>query len=259
MDSQPASSRTGAIPHGGPDGAFTDRSSVMRKVLAVVAIVVIAVLVAIGVLLTTIDINRYRSTIQADLSKRLGRNVTLGDMHLSFFPLQFVVRDVSIADDPSFRTDKPFVQTQELGVSVKVLPLLHKQVEIRSLDLKRPAVDLIKNTQGVWNFSSLGGSSSSGNSGTEQLSLSKLTINDGTVSVTDDQARTGTSLYNHIDVALSNFAPGRPFSIQAAAHLGAAGNQQVRLAGSGGPVRQDQPAATPFHGTLDLQQVAVSD
>jgi uncharacterized protein involved in outer membrane biogenesis len=142
-----------------------------------------------------------------------------------------------------------------------LLPLLHKAVEIDSLYLQKPSLDLIKNAQGVWNFSSLRNSSSgsSGSSGNEQLSLRNLEIEDGQVAVTDQQAKRATSVYNHIDATLTNFAPGRPFSIRAAAHLGGAGNQEIRLNGSGGPIRQDQPAATPFHGTVDLQQAAISD
>lgn len=48
---------------------------------------------------------------------------------------------------PAFRTDKPFVGTQQLGVSIKLLPPLHKAVEIDSLYLQKPSVDLIKNAQ----------------------------------------------------------------------------------------------------------------
>ena len=230
----------------------------MRRAGTIIAILAVIIIVVAGVFLATIDINRYRGTIQAELAKRLGRNVTLGEMHLSVLPFRFVVRDVNIADDPAFRTDKPFLQAQELDVSVKLLPLLHKAVEIRSLYLQKPSIDLVKNVPGVWNFSSLG-SPSSGRSAQNQFDLSKLAIEDGQVAVTDEQARTGTSVYNHIDVSLSNLAPGRPFSIQAAARLPGRGDQQIRLDGSGGPIRQDQPAATPFHGTLDLEQVALSD
>lgn len=230
----------------------------MRRAGTIIAILVVIFIVVIGVSLATIDINRYRGTIQAELAKRLGRNVTFGEMHLSVVPCRFVVHDVNIADDQGFRTDKPFLQAQELGVSVKLLPLLHKAVEIRSLYLQKASVDLVKNAQGVWNFSSLG-SPSSGGSAQNQFELSNLVIEDGQVAVTDEQARTGTSVYSHIDVNLSNFAPGRPFSIRAAARLPGRGDQQIRLDGSGGPIRQDQPAATPFHGTLDLQQVALSD
>jgi AsmA protein len=233
----------------------------MRRAGTIIAIVVVAIIAAIGIFLTTIDINRYRGAIQDELTKRLGRNVTLGEMRLSVIPFRFVAHDVSIADDPAFRTEKPFLQAQDLGVSLKLLSLLHKDVEIQSLYLEKPSVDLIKNPRGVWNFSSLRTSSPdpSDGSGRQQLSLSKLVIEDGEVAVTDEQARTGTPVYKHIDATLSDFAPDRPFSIRAAAHLPGPGTQEIRLDGSGGPIRQDQPVATPFHGTLDLQRITISD
>src|SRR5215469_5106516 len=139
----------------------------MRRAGTIVAIVVLAIIVVIGVFLATLNINRYRGTIQADLSKDLGRNVTVGEMHLSVIPFRLVAYDVTIADDTAFRTNKPFLEAQQLGVSLKLLPLLHKAVEIDSLYLQKPSLDLIKNAQGVWNFSSLRNSSSgsSGSSG----------------------------------------------------------------------------------------------
>src|SRR5215831_14852530 len=146
----------------------------MRRAGTIIAVVVVAISVAIGIFLTSIDINRYRGAIQEDLTKRLGRNVTLGEMHLSVIPFRFLAHDVSIADDPRFRTEKPFLQAQQLGVSVRLLSLVHKSVEIQSLYMQRPSVDLIKNAQGVWNFSSLRTSSTpssdpASSSGEEQL------------------------------------------------------------------------------------------
>lgn len=255
----------------------------MRKLGITIGVIVLAVILAAAIFISTFDVNRYRGTIQADLSKNLGRNVTVGQMSLDIFPPRFVVHDVSIADDPSFNTQRPFVKAQQLAVSVKLLPLLHKSVEVDSLYLQRPYVELIKNAQGRWNFSSLGKQSSpaaepsssrppqqpsspapsqpasSGSSSQEQFSLSKLAIQDGQVATTDEQTRTPRSVYDHIDVTLTDFAPGKPFSVDAAVHLPGPNDQQIRLAGKGGPVRQDQPAATPFHGTLDLQRVAISD
>ncbi|PYV06778.1 MAG: hypothetical protein DMG10_00845 [Acidobacteria bacterium] len=114
------------------------------------------IIVAALVFAATFDVNRYRATIQSELENRLGRKVTLGDMHLSVFPPRLRVLNISISDDPRFSTQKPFVQAQQLDVSVKLLPLLTKSVQIDSLGLKRPSVELIKNKQGVWNFVSLG-------------------------------------------------------------------------------------------------------
>jgi len=228
------------------------------SVLGILAIIIVAALVFAA----TFDVNRYRPTIQSELEKRLGRKVTLGDMHLSVFPPRFRVRNISISDDPRFSTQKPFVQAQELDVSVKLLPLLRKSVQIDSLDLKRPSVELIKNQQGVWNFASVGSKHEATQpkpaSGEEQFALGELTISDGEVAVTDLQGRSPRTLYDHIDVTLRNFAPNQPFSLDAAAHLPGSGSQEVSLKGNGGPLVQDQPATTPFHGTLKLKQVGIA-
>lgn len=230
----------------------------MRRLGLIVAIIVIAIIAAVAIFLATFDVNRYRGRIQADLTQRLGRNVTLGDMHLSLFPPRFIVHNVAIADDPAFNPQRPFVQAQEFDISVKLLPLLHKQFEISSLYLQRPSVELVKNRQGEWNFNSLGKPSPAGASSQNRFSLSELVIQDGQVATTDLQTRQPRTVYDHIDLTLKDFAPDRPFSIQAAAHLPGPDNPLISLNGDGGPIRQDQPAATPFHGTLNLQRVDIA-
>src|SRR5438270_9669977 len=128
----------------------------MRKAFLIIGIIVVVVIAAVFIFVATFDVNQYHAKIQSELQQRLGRQVILGDMHLGIFPLRFEVQNVSIADDPRFNSQKPFVQAQQLDVSVKLLPLLHKDVEIDTLTLQRPSVDLIKNKQGVWNFASIG-------------------------------------------------------------------------------------------------------
>src|SRR5207253_7078344 len=95
----------------------------MRKVGIAVGIVFLLVIVAAVVFAATFDVNRYRGTIQAELEKRLGRKVRLGDMHLGVFPPRFRVQNLAIVDDPKFGSQKPFLQAQGLDVSVKLLPL----------------------------------------------------------------------------------------------------------------------------------------
>jgi uncharacterized protein involved in outer membrane biogenesis len=229
----------------------------MRKLVIVLGIIVgiaIVGVVAVGVFL---DVNHYRGLVQADLQKRLDRSITLGDMHLGLLPPRFRVRDLAIADDPNFREQKPFLQAAELDVSVKLLSLLKGAIDIDSLSLQRPSVELVKNQQGVWNFSSIGANSESGSH--REFSLGKLSIQDGQVAIADLKAGTPRAVYDHIDVTLRDFAPNRPFSIDAAAHLPGSGAQEVRLQGQAGPLIQNDLAATPFHGTLELKQVGIAD
>lgn len=128
----------------------------MRKIGIGLGIILVLVIVSVGIFAATFDVNKYRGTIHSELQKRLGRSVNLGDMHLKLFLLRLGVQDLAIADDPRFSPDAPFVKAKELEVSVKLLPLLHKQIEIDSLNLERPSVNLIRNQAGEWNFACVG-------------------------------------------------------------------------------------------------------
>ena len=231
----------------------------MRKIAIVIGIVVVVVIIVVGVLFATFNPNDYRGTIQTKLEQQLNRKVGLGNMSLGLFPLRFKVADLSIADDPKF-SNSPFIQTQELSVSVKLLPLLSKSVEVDSLSLERPSVQLIKNAQGVWNFASIGQKepAAAPSSGEQQFSLGELAINDGQIAITDLQDRRPRTVYDHINLKLTDFAPNTPFNLDASVHLPGPGNQEVSLKGKGGPLSHDNPAATPFKGALDLKNVDIA-
>ena len=252
----------------------------MRKVGIIVGIIVAVIVIAVVVVLAVFNPNDYKATIQTKLEQQLGRKVSLGDMSLGILPLRFKVANLSIADDPKF-SNQPFIQTQLLSVSVKLMPLLSKSVEVDSLSLERPNVNLIRNAQGVWNFASLGQSSAteaappaktppstasaktapapaSSSSSDQGFSLGELAINDGQVAITDLQDKRPKTVYDHIDIKLTDFAPTTPFNIEASVHLPGAGNQEVGLKGKGGPLAHDNPAATPFKGSLDLKNVEIA-
>ena len=80
-------------------------------------------------------------------------------MSLGVFPLRVEVKDVTIGDDPSFGSKVPFAQVGELDVSIALLPLLSKNIEVESLELKQAKIEIIRNAQGIWNFSTAGSSS----------------------------------------------------------------------------------------------------
>ncbi len=264
----------------------------MRKLGIAIAVVVVLLVAGALIVPRLIDANQYHEQIQSQLEKRLGRQVTLGKMDLRLLPLAFDVESPTIAEDPQFASNRPFAAADKLAVSVEFWPLLHKKVEIKSLELDGPHIELVRNEQGVWNFATLGHESTPapsipapapapakpttprGRSAPQpapapatstttqpkepgaQVLLVKLFINDGHVAITDLQKHQPRAVYDHIDLSLDNFAPNKQFSLKLTAHLPGSGKETVMLEGKGGPIQQADMLSTPFDGTLRMDEVS---
>ncbi len=100
-----------------------------KKIAIIVVVSLVVLLVAAALIVPhLIDINHYHSQIQAQLEKRLGRQVSLGNMELSLFPPSFQVENAVIAEDSRFNARSSFATAEKLSVIVKFWPLLHKDV-----------------------------------------------------------------------------------------------------------------------------------
>ncbi len=251
----------------------------MRK-LAIIAVALVVIVVVVMLALPhLIDVNQYRGQVQAQLQQRLNRPVQLGAMSLGVFPLRVEVKDVTIGDDPSFRSSVPFAQVSELDVSIALLPLLSKNIQVDSLELKQARIEIIRNAQGIWNFSTAGSgpaaapaqpAAPSQQPPAKQapaqaapptsggFSLAALKVTDSEIAITDYVKHQPRAVYDHIDVTLKDYSPGKPFSVDIAAHLPGSGSQLLQLSGDGGPVNNADFASTPFKGKVKLKEVSLS-
>jgi len=162
----------------------------MRKTLIGLGIGFAAIVVIIVAALFLVDVNRYRGVVQAQLERQLGRSVTLGRMHLGFLPLRLQVENPVIAEDPALGSQSPFIRADNLDVRVGLASLTGGNINVNSLELQRPTVQLIRNKRGEWNFSTLGGKGSdasstrSSNDGSAHgFALEHIAIHDGRMSV----------------------------------------------------------------------------
>ena len=261
----------------------------MRRVL--IGLLVVACLLVVAVLVAPrfIDINRYQGRIQADLEKRSNRKIELGHMDLSLVPFGFRVDHVVIGEDPRFATGRPFAQAQSLQVTPEFWPLLHGDVQIDSFAIEQPQIELVRNREGVWNFSSLGQPSPSPATasnapasappaaqapsaapsagaqsqppeagGEQSFSLAEFRIENGQVALTDQQSGSARAVYDHIDLTVKGYAPGKAFDVSVAANLPGQGTQKIALDARLGPVNSANPAGTPVDGKLQLSQVSLS-
>jgi uncharacterized protein involved in outer membrane biogenesis len=230
-----------------------------RRTLGIVAVVVVVILPLAAVLIVphVVDMNRYRNQVEAQLGKRLGRKVSMTNMDLSLLPPSLRAENAVIAEDQHFNTGNPFATAEKLKASVHFWPLLRGKVEIKSLELDRPRIELVKDAQGTWNFSTLGErqkTSAPSSAASGQVEFDHLLITDGQVGVTDQQRRQPRAVYDHIDLDVSDFAPDRQFTLKISTLLPGAVKQAVLLEGTAGPIQQDV-LKTPFDGRLHVDQV----
>jgi len=236
----------------------------MKKIAIVVGVIAGILVIVLAVAWFLFDVNHYRGTIQTQLEQQLGRKVTLGRMQLGLLPLRFQVADPVIAEDPRFGSSANFLRADNLNVQVSLPSLIRGNIQVNSVELRRPTVELVKNKDGAWNFSTLGPSSggaptnaSAAGGPSRQFALDKLTIVDGQVAVTNLQQNRSRTVYDHIDLTLLNYTPGQPFSFDLAAHIQGERQQEIRVKGMGGPIAEANPAATPFQANLTLNQVGL--
>jgi AsmA protein len=253
----------------------------MKKVAIILVSLIVVVVLVLAVVPRFVDVNNYRPRIQSELQNRLGRPVTLGNINLSLLPPSLKVQNVAIGEDPRFGGG-PFAKAQELDVRVALFPLLRKDVQVQSLRLINPDIQLIKDANGNWNYATLGqkpaqtvpqqgkpqpapqkpsatkpepGQPSGSNA--PQLSLAHLEIQNGRVRLVDQKAKSQNT-FDNIDLTLNNFAPGKAFDVDAAVHIAGRGDQQIQLKGTAGPLASGS-AMIPFDGNVNLKQIALGD
>jgi uncharacterized protein involved in outer membrane biogenesis len=198
----------------------------MRKKLVIGGLVAaIAILAGAAVLL--LDVNRYRDLVQQQLEGQLGRKVTLGTMTLGLIPFRLEVAQPAIAEDPAFGAERPFVAAEKLDVRVSLSSLLRGNVDIRSIELARPAFEIIRDKRGLWNYSTLGAGGAPKQDSPQakqdrELAIGQLVVRDGRVSVTDLRRPEARTVYDHIDIT-TQLAAG-------AAGLAAKGNMKLNAA-----------------------------
>lgn len=233
----------------------------MKRAIKIIGIVVAVLVVVVLVLPFLINVNSFRPRIESELTTALGRKVTVGNLSLSIWSGSLGADDIAIADDPAF-SNSPFIRAKSLGVGVEVMPLIFsKALHVTDLTLKQPEVALIRAKSGKWNFSSLGGNASQPKqpapSGSDQslqsLSVGKLSIKDGLVSMTDQSSRAKPHVYKNVNLTVKNFSFISQFPFTLTTDLPGGGT--VSLDGQAGPINPSDAAATPLEAKLNVKSL----
>lgn len=230
-----------------------------KKPLMIIGGIVVVLFLIVLALPLFINANQFKPTLQTQLGSALGRSVGVGDISLSILSGGVTVSDVSIGDDPAF-SKSPFLTAKSVSVGVEMLPLIFsKKLEVRSLTVKDPEVNLIHTANGTWNYSSLGGSASatktpaSGEGAAGSLSVGKISIENGKIIVSATGSSAKPSIYQNVSLEASDlsYTSQFPFKLTATGP----GNAALKVEGKAGPIDAADASLTPLDATLEVEHL----
>lgn len=234
-----------------------------RKLWLILGIPALLALVAVAALPLLVDPNRYRGLIETRAQENLGRDVRLGEIHLSLWPVLGVrVDDVTIAALPE-EGGGELLTAERLRVGARLLPLLQKRLEVSSIVIDRPRMLLVRGPDGKWNVERLvaprpGAAATAEASGTLQFRLNALRISGGRIMVRDagpGRTRPLELALADLDLRLEDLTPDRPFDLTVSAVIEGVRGSQLRFDGRAGPLASNQDDPATVAGEIEAAQV----
>ena len=170
--------------------------------IVVGSLVGLVVVAAIAVVML-VDPNDYRDDIAKLVQQKTGRPLEIrGKLGLKLFPwIALEVNDVRLGNPPGYGND-PFLTVASANVGVKLLPLLHKQVEVRRVSVEGLSVALVSRSADQNNWKDLSESKeppppSSG--GTAKTSIAGVDVSKATL-IYRDEARKSVARLTGLEI-----------------------------------------------------------
>ncbi|TLY48311.1 MAG: AsmA family protein [Gammaproteobacteria bacterium] len=200
-------------------------SKLFRIFITLIGAIILLGLVSLIGLVVFVNPNDLKPQISQAVTKFTGRQLQLGgDIQWSIFPwLGLQLNNVKLTNNPGFG-DSPFAQIKKLDIQVRLVPLLHKQLEIGKLQIHGLTLYLIKNSKGQVNWEGPLSSSPKNNSESNNLTnnikplgfiITGLDIRDGHIIYIDQQKNKHLEI-TELQLKSANLAINKssPFDIQ---------------------------------------------
>ena len=121
-----------------------------RMMWAVPLVLVLAVLVP-----PFVNVNRYRGRVAGAISRALGRDVTVSNIELKLLPRPgLALSNFVVADSPNYGAE-PMLRADTVTASLRLTSLWRGRLEIGTLDLDNPSLNLVRRDDGHWNVEEL--------------------------------------------------------------------------------------------------------
>ena len=253
----------------------------MRRLMLVAGVVIgLAILIVaavVGYAFLNLDsiIADNRARLLDRAAAAIGRPLEVAEIKASLgWGAAIDVTGVRLADDAAF-SQLPFVQADDVLFKVELLPLLHKEIKVTELILRRPQIRIIRSASGVINASTIAktrnataGVSKPGVAPGPELGLGELpneapgarkssrpqiavsrstvsnilietcTIENGRIVYIDNQTGGAPTTINAVNLTLTHFSLAKPFDLALA--LAAFGDRHnLEVHGTAGPIVKD--------------------
>jgi uncharacterized protein involved in outer membrane biogenesis len=124
-----------------------------RSRLIVAGIAALLLLAGIFVGPELLQVDRYRPQVISYLEEKTGKQVEIGRLALTFFPLSIHIDNFGVKNPPIFPVGY-VVQVARIDAALSVAALLHRRLLITSLVLEDPVLNMTSDPDGPWNFES---------------------------------------------------------------------------------------------------------
>src|ERR1700676_3929112 len=118
-------------------------------IVAAIAALFLFAIIFVGLYLVNVD--RYRPRIIAYLQEKTGKQVEIGRIGFTFFPLSIHVDNFGVKNPPIFPAGY-IVQVERIDAELSVSGLVHRKLVIRSVLLEGLVLNLTSDPDGPWNF-----------------------------------------------------------------------------------------------------------
>jgi uncharacterized protein involved in outer membrane biogenesis len=98
-----------------------------------------------------LNVDRYRPQVISYLQQQTGKQIEIGRLTLTFFPLAIRIDRFGVKNPPIFPPGY-IVQVARIDAELSAGALLHRNVVIKSLVLEEPILNMTSDPDGPWNF-----------------------------------------------------------------------------------------------------------
>jgi uncharacterized protein involved in outer membrane biogenesis len=122
-----------------------------RTALIFAGIAAILLLALVFIVPALSNVDRYRPQVISYLQRKTGKQVEVGRLTLTFFPVAIHIDHFGVKNPPIFPPGY-ISQVARIDATLSVGALLHRQVVIKSLVLEDLVLNLTSDPDGPWNF-----------------------------------------------------------------------------------------------------------